>query len=71
MNSPERVLAALERKPLDRIPTDIWATPELWQMLSDHLGPGAEVMEALHIDGFAGIGPEYIGPPRFAAACPP
>jgi uroporphyrinogen decarboxylase len=57
------MLAAVERKPLDRIPTDIWATPEVMQMLSDHFGSEAEAMEALHLDGFAGIGAEYVGPP--------
>ncbi len=63
MNSRERMLAAIERKPLDRIPTDIWATPEVWKMLSDHFGPDGDMMEALHLDSFAGIGAEYIGPP--------
>jgi uroporphyrinogen decarboxylase len=57
------MLAAIERKPLDRIPTDIWATPEVWKMLSDHFGPEVDMMEALHLDSFAGTGPEYIGPP--------
>jgi uroporphyrinogen decarboxylase len=57
------MLAAIERKPLDRIPTDIWATPEVWKMLSDHFGPDGDMMEALHLDSFAGIGAEYIGPP--------
>jgi uroporphyrinogen decarboxylase len=57
------MLAAIERKPLDRIPTDLWATPEVMQMLSDHFGPEVDMMEALHLAGFAGIGAEYIGPP--------
>ena len=63
MNARERVLAAINREPVDRIPTDIWATPEVWQMLKDHFGPEPDVLEALHIDGFAGVGAEYVGPP--------
>lgn len=61
MNARERILSAINRQPLDRIPTDIWATPETWKKLRDHFGEGAEA--ALHIDGMAHIGPEYIGPP--------
>jgi len=29
MNSRERMLAAMNRQPVDRIPTDIWATGEV------------------------------------------
>ena len=39
MNSRERMLAAINHEPVDRIPTDIWATPEVWQMLRNHFGP--------------------------------
>ena len=38
MNARERMLAAINRQPVDRIPTDIWATPEVWAMLRDHFG---------------------------------
>ncbi len=62
MNSRERILAAIEHKPLDRIPTDIWATGEVWAKLRSHFGEGADIMAALHIDGFASVGPEYVGP---------
>lgn len=62
MNSRERVLAAIERRPLDRIPTDIWATQEVWEKLKNHFGPGADVMAELRIDGMAGVGPAYCGP---------
>ena len=61
MNSRERILAAMDRKPIDRIPTDIWAVPEVRRMLTDRLGP--DYAGALHIDGFAGAGPAYVGPP--------
>jgi uroporphyrinogen decarboxylase len=38
MTHRERVLAALHHEPLDRFPTDIWATPEIWQKLKTHFG---------------------------------
>jgi len=67
MNHRERVLAALHHEPVDRIPTDIWATPEVWQKLRAHLGlnDNLAVMDALDIDGMVGAAPPYIGP-----ACP-
>jgi uroporphyrinogen decarboxylase len=57
------MLAAINRQPVDRIPTDIWATGEVWTKLRNHFGENADLLAVLHIDGFAGIGPEYIGPP--------
>jgi uroporphyrinogen decarboxylase len=63
MTSRERILAAIRRQPLDRVPLDIWATQEVWGMLRRHFGEGADVREALHIDGFAGAAPVYRGPP--------
>ncbi len=62
-NPRERVLAAINRRPLDRIPTDIWATAEVWAKLRNHFGEKADIASELHIDGFANIGPEYAGPP--------
>ena len=62
MNSRERMLAALDRKPVDRVPTDIWATQEIHQKLRDHFGDDDQVHAALHIDGMALVAPEYIGP---------
>jgi len=63
MNSRERMLAAIHRERLDRIPTDIWATGETWEMLGQHFGAEADIGQALHIDGIAGVGAEYAGPP--------
>ena len=63
MNARERMLAAINRQPLDRIPTDIWATGEVWDKLRQHFGARADLSAELHIDGFAGVGPEYVGPP--------
>lgn len=62
MNSRERILSAINRQPIDRIPTDIWATGEVWAKLQKHFGEGVDVCRELHIDGFAGVGPEYAGP---------
>lgn len=57
------MLAAINRQPMDRIPADIWATAEVWTKLRNHFGEKTDIAAELHIDGFAGVGPEYIGPP--------
>lgn len=62
MNARERMLAAIQHQPVDRIPTDIWATPEVWAKLRKHFGEGVDIPAALHIDGMAGVGAEYVGP---------
>ena len=62
MNARERMLAAFDRKPVDRIPTDIWATVETWQKLDRHFGSRQRVFEKLRIDGMAGVNAAYIGP---------
>ena len=62
MNSRERVWAAVNHQPVDRVPTDIWATGEVWQKLQAHFGPGVDIGQALHVDGFGGVGADYIGP---------
>lgn len=67
MNSRERVLAAINHKPVDRIPTDIWATPEVSTKLRAHFGADADINGLLHIDGFGGAGPAFVGPAAPAA----
>lgn len=62
VNSRERMLAVLNHETPDRVPTDIWAVGEVWAALRAHFGEGADLHAALHIDGFAGVGPTYIGP---------
>jgi len=57
------MLGAIQRQPIDRIPTDIWATGEVWNKLRDHFGEMVDLNAELHIDGFAGVGAKYIGPP--------
>jgi uroporphyrinogen decarboxylase len=62
MNSRERILAAIRHEPLDRIPTDIWATPEVMAKLQAYFGTGADLHALLHIDGIPYIWPRYAGP---------
>jgi uroporphyrinogen decarboxylase len=64
MTPRERILAAIHHQPVDRLPTDIWATSEVWQRLKDHFRTqdSVEIMDCLGIDGIIGVGPEYIGP---------
>ncbi len=64
MNHRQRIMNAIEQKPVDRIPTDIWATPEMEAKLQEHFGCDTflETWEYLHIDGIIGIAPEYVGP---------
>jgi uroporphyrinogen decarboxylase len=65
MTSRERVLTALDLGVADRVPLDIWATSEVWAKLQQHFATDDNLLirERLHIDGFAGCAPEYIGPP--------
>ena len=46
MNSRERMLAAINHEPYDRVPTDIWSTGEVWQKLQAHFGAGADILRA-------------------------
>lgn len=64
MTPRERILATINHEPVDRLPTDIWATQEVWDALYQHLGVSdmLAVFELLQIDGIVGISPPYIGP---------
>ena len=64
MNPRQRILAAIERQPVDRIPTDIWATPEVEQKLKDYCGCRrlSQTWDCLGIDGIVDIKPDYVGP---------
>jgi len=65
MNSRERMLAAINHKEFDRVPTDIWATPEVFKRLKNYLGSNADIYRLLHIDGIAAVeGIKYIGTVR-------
>jgi uroporphyrinogen decarboxylase len=64
----ERVQAAIERRPCDRVPFDFWAVPEVVSALQSWLGAANEeqLLQLLGIDCRL-VGPDYIGPepPRF------
>jgi len=63
MTARERVLAAIDRKPVDRIPSDIWATPEVWQELAEHfkIEDQREIRARLGVDGIDGPALQYTG----------
>jgi len=45
MTARQRVLAALDRQPVDRIPTDIWAIGEVMRQLVDRWGIRSKAMD--------------------------
>jgi len=48
----------------DRVPTDIWATDEVWAKLIPRCGATREeVFDTLHIDAIVSVAPDYTGPP--------
>lgn len=61
MTPRQRWLALLERKPVDRIPTDYTATPEVTARLLTELGCADErsLWEKLHIDGRIDLAPAW------------
>lgn len=62
MTSRERVLAVLNRQPIDRFPVDLWMTPEVTQSMCAHLGVDSEfaVYKALGVDKIAWLSPELM-----------
>ena len=64
MTHKERILAAIDHQPVDRLPTDIWAVNEILDKLAAHFGVHSflEICEHLNIDGIFDIAPPYIGP---------
>jgi len=64
MTPRERWLAVLQRKKLDRVPMDYWATAEATAKLQEHLGcTYEEMLTRLHIDLPLTVGGRYVGPP--------
>ncbi len=63
MTSRERILAAIDHKVVDRIPSDIWATPEIWKRLEEHFSTEdhRQIKDKLGIDGFEKAPIKYIG----------
>lgn len=69
MNPRERILAAIHHLPVDRFPTDIWATGEVWERLYRHFGIAGRtpsdrlaLYDHLGVDGIISIAPPYTGP---------
>jgi uroporphyrinogen decarboxylase len=64
MTSRERILAAIDRKPVDRIPLDYWGTGEATASLMKHLGvsDGPALWRKLEIDKIHGVMPAFLGP---------
>jgi uroporphyrinogen decarboxylase len=61
MNPKERVLAILNREPVDRIPVDIWYTTEVLESLYAHFGADNEpdLYKKMGIDKIPWFGAEY------------
>jgi len=64
MDRIARVMAAVERRPLDRFPTDIWCVEEVKQRLYECCGTTewCKVLDYLDIDGIISFWAPYIGP---------
>jgi uroporphyrinogen decarboxylase len=65
MNHRERILAAINHQPLDRLPTDLWATQEVFDKLYAHFHVDnvLDLYDRLEIDGIMDVPPPYVGPP--------
>ncbi len=61
MNSHERILATLDRRPVDRVPVDVWLTPEVLDSLCKHVGEPDEyeLYRKLGVDKIAWVFPGY------------
>jgi uroporphyrinogen decarboxylase len=68
MNAKERVLAVLDRRPVDRFPVDIWYTPEVYASLSGHFGTDNEpdLWRAMGVDKIAWVNAPYDMPAEIA-----
>jgi uroporphyrinogen decarboxylase len=66
MNSRERVLAVLARKPVDRLPVDIWHTDEIQQMLQEYYGAenDLDLYRKMGVDKIVWLFPVYTPPGR-------
>ena len=64
MTSKERILAAVNHQPTDRLPTDMWATTEVQEMLFDHftisIGKGSQTEEIGLLGGYLSRGVEAL-----------
>ncbi len=62
MTPRERMLAVFRHETPDRVPTDIWAVPEVMEALRRHFGEHADVRATLGVDGMNHVGAPYVGP---------
>jgi uroporphyrinogen decarboxylase len=62
MTSKERVLAAVNHVQPDRVPIQIYLTPEMHQKLATHFGTD-DLLPILGVD-FRSVGPRHVGPER-------
>ena len=64
MSPRERWLAVLQRQKPDRVPMDIWITPEASEALCRHMGcEWPDMLDRLHIDTPLTVDGRYAGPP--------
>ena len=65
MNHRERILAAIRHEPVDRVPTDMWATQEVKDALFAHFQVDniLDLYDRLGVDGIFGLcrNPTYVG----------
>ena len=63
MNARERVLAVLNRQPVDRTPVDLWCTPEINTALKTYTGVKSDLdlYKALGLDKIVWVFPGYTG----------
>ncbi len=61
MNARERILAVLNREPVDRLPVDLWHTPEVGEMLRHYCGASddLEMYRALNLDKIVWVFMDY------------
>ncbi|MFA4944524.1 MAG: uroporphyrinogen decarboxylase family protein [Lentisphaeria bacterium] len=66
MTAKERILTAARRGKADRVPLDIWYTPEVQRALLRHFGVATEpeLWRRLHLDKIITVAPRYVGPPE-------
>ena len=69
MTPRERILAVLNRKSIDRIPVDLWHTPEIGQALQAHFGVSGimAAYEKMGLDKIVWVTPGYHDPSNPAA----
>ena len=62
MKPKERIRAILDRKPVDRIPVDLWMTPEICTQLQSyyHLSDRLSLYQVMGLDKIIWVFPEYL-----------